>query len=489
MSIANVNVKPVFIQLIHSRAYEGPCRVGRKEDMTPEAERRVARKQYDGFVREVQANVGPTVTLLEPTYIEWGDDFVLHDAELARLEPDVRDADLILMAPTGLPQYPAVTIAERYAKPVGMLGWIASVDIAAYLRARGMEGYAFLDYEHLNHVLSLMRARKAFRNMRMLVAVEGNPAVPTGVVSSIFDFEGLKRRYGVDYTSISATDLLEAMYALDESEIQQVNELTDTLMANADAVHMEREGIVPSVEFHVAVKKALARYECNAFVAPCFEICAKEMSADRRVTFCLNHSLLKDQGIPAACEADTNALMAIALLMYLSDRSVYMGNSYMVDGGSSSNAVASIADESVYVGNPYRVDRAQNLLGIFHDVPGLKMKGFDEPDLPYEIRSFTTAGWGATLRYDFFRDVGAPVTMARFDPTGRRVLVVRGRVAGSSGFDEVGCILSVHVKVRDISDVLSKEMDFGHHLAMVYGDYADQVRELGAMMGFEVVES
>jgi len=85
--------------------------------------------------------------------------------------------------------------------------------------------------------------------------------------------------------------------------------------------------------------------------------------------------------------------------------------------------------------------------------------------------------------------VGAPVTMARFDPTGRRVLVVRGRVAGSSGFDEVGCILSVHVKVRDIADVLSKEMDFGHHLAMVYGDYADQVRELGAMMGFEVVES
>ena len=35
-----VNIKPVFFQLIHHAAYEGPCRVGRKEDLTPEADRR-----------------------------------------------------------------------------------------------------------------------------------------------------------------------------------------------------------------------------------------------------------------------------------------------------------------------------------------------------------------------------------------------------------------------------------------------------------------
>jgi len=34
-----INVKPVFVQLVHSAPYEGPCRVGRKEDLDPEMER------------------------------------------------------------------------------------------------------------------------------------------------------------------------------------------------------------------------------------------------------------------------------------------------------------------------------------------------------------------------------------------------------------------------------------------------------------------
>jgi len=85
-----------------------------------------------------------------------------------------------------------ITIAQRYGKPVGMMGWVTSVDITAHLRSRGLEAYAFLDYVHLNHILGLLRVRKAFRPTRFLVASESNPTVPTGVVSSIWDVEGLK---------------------------------------------------------------------------------------------------------------------------------------------------------------------------------------------------------------------------------------------------------------------------------------------------------
>jgi len=463
MATVQVNVKPVFAQLIHSGAYEGPCRVGAEERLTPEAERREGRSRFDEYVRELRDNLGPHVHLLEPVYMEWGDDFVLPEAELAKLEPDVHAADLVLMAPSGLPQYPSITIAWRYGKPVGMMGWVASIDIAAHLRSRGMEGYAFLDYDDLNHVLALLGVRKAFRQMRVLVAGEGNTGVPTGVVSSIWDLEGLKARYGVDYTIVPAMDLVNAMDRLDDREREQADDLTGTLIANAEAVHMERDDIRRSVAFYLAAKGALKRYECNAFVIPCFEICAKRVLEERRATFCLTHSLLKDQGIPSACEADTNVLMAIALLMHLSGKSVYMGNTYLVE-------------------------RAENLLAVHHDVPGLKMKGLDQPDLPYEVRAFTIGGWGATIRYDFSRDIGAPVTMARFDPTGTRVLVARGELAGGAGFDRPGCSLSAHVRVRDIADLHQKEMDFGHHLAMVYGDYVEDVRQLGRIMGFDVIE-
>jgi hypothetical protein len=117
------------------------------------------------------------------------------------------------------------------------------------------------------------------------------------------------------------------------------------------------------------------------------------------------------------------------------------------------------------------------------------MKGLDGPDLPYEIRNFTVGGWGATIRYDFSRDIGAPVTLTRFDPTGTKVLVVRGEIVGSGGVDQVGCSLSVHVKVRDIVDLFKKELDFGHHLAVAYGDYVDDIKELGELIGFEVMEA
>jgi len=43
--------------------------------------------------------------------------------------------------------------------------------------------------------------------------------------------------------------------------------------------------------------------------------------------------------------------------------------------------------------------------------------------------------------------------------------------------------------VRDARDFFHKEMDFGHHLAMVYGDYVDDLRYLGELVGFRVVEA
>ena len=461
---AKVRVQPVFAQLLHSAPYEGPCRVGRREDLAPEAERERGKERFQAAVAELRANLSDDAELLEPVYLEWHDDFVLPESELAKLAPDVYEADLVLSLPSGLPQYPAISVANRYGKAVGTLGWVASIDIIAYLRSRGMEGYAFLDYADLNRVLSLLRARKAFRQTRFLVATEGNATVPTGVVSSIWDLEGLRARYGVDHAYVSAGDIIAGMDDLSDAERQEADSLTAKLADNAQAVHMTREDLLQSVLFYKATEKALDKYEANAFVIPCFEVCARQIMEQKRVVFCLTHSLLKDQGIPSACEADANVLMAIALLMYLSRKTAYMGNSYLVD-------------------------REENILGIHHDVPGLKMKGFDAPDLPYEIRNFTVGGWGATLRYDFARDRGAPVTMARFDPTGSKVLVAKGEIAGSAGFDKVGCALSAHIKVQDIVDLYRKEMGFGHHLAMVYGDYVDQVRDLGEMMGFEVVEA
>jgi len=455
-----VNVKPVFVQLVHHAAYEGPCRTGRMEDLTPEADRRRGREHLGAFVERVKKGLGPDAKLMDPVYFEWSDDFVLREDQFRGLEPDIYDADLILVA-GGLPQPVAMAIGQRYKKPVGIIGWVTSVDVAAALRAKGLEGYAFLDLDDLNHFLSLLRVRKAISKTRLLVALEGNIA-SVGVVSGIQDLEGLKSRYGVDYACIPARRIIDEMDALSGESMKEAEDLTDALIKNAGKVEMTRGDVFPSAKFYVAAKDLMQKHESSAFVIPCFELCATRALEKRRVTFCLTHTLLKDQGFPSGCEGDVSVTMAMAVLMYLSKKSAHMGNHHLVD-------------------------RQKNICWVGHSVPGLKMKGFEADPLPYDIRSFTAGGWGVTVRYDFARDIGSPVTLARFDPRGTKLLVVRGEITGCSKFNDIGCGLGPEFKVRDVVDLFRKEADFGHHLALVYGDYVEDIKELGGLMGFEVV--
>ena len=115
------------------------------------------------------------------------------------------------------------------------------------------------------------------------------------------------------------------------------------------------------------------------------------------------------------------------------------------------------------------------------------MKGFNTPDLPYELVNFTDSGFGATLRYDFARDTGEPVTLGRFDRSGDRMLVKQGIIDGSFDVRTVGCKLGIFIKMDDAMDYYEKSKEFGHHLSMVYGDYTRQIKRLGEVMKFEVV--
>ena len=74
-----VGVKPVFAQLVHSAAWEGPCRVGDREELTPEAERAKGKKAFMEFQEELRVNLSSEAKLLEPVYIEYKEDFVVSE--------------------------------------------------------------------------------------------------------------------------------------------------------------------------------------------------------------------------------------------------------------------------------------------------------------------------------------------------------------------------------------------------------------------------
>jgi len=449
-----IGVKPVFSSLIHRDAKEGPCRVGTAEELSPRREREKAREHFSNLREVLKRTLAGNAEILDPVYIEYGEDFIIPAKELAKLEDDLDRVDLFLLANYRVPGI------ERFGKPVAMVGGgVTNVDVAAYLRARGIEGYAPLDVKELNQLVKSLSVRKAIEKTRFLIIAD-EEILPVGVVSSIWDLEALRRRFGILSKRLSFSTFWAEMSKAEE-ETELIDEVTERLVIGADHLHMTEDDVRRSVVHYLAAKSLMKRYDCNAFAFPCFRACATKVPADRRFTPCLTHTLLKDEGFPSSCEGDLNALLAMTVLMYVSKEAAFMGNPYL---GSSED----------------------NVLSVTHDVPGLKMKGLGKPSLPYEIRNFTKGGWGVTIRYDFSKDKGETVTLGRFNPMATRMLVTTGEIVGGSGFESISCSLTVHIKVSDVRRLIHRQADYGHHLAMVYGNHVDELRRVAEIMDWEI---
>lgn len=64
---------------------------------------------------------------------------------------------------------------------------------------------------------------------------------------------------------------------------------------------------------------------------------------------------------------------------------------------------------------------------INHSVPGIKMNGHQEPGLPYQLARFVESDWGTKAVVDFMNNNEKDVTVARMTPSGKDLLVLKGK--------------------------------------------------------------
>lgn len=451
------NIKPICANRIHKSAYEGPCRFGNLISLTTEAERNNANINCDLFVESIQKKLTKEGVMLKPVSVEYPEGDIITQKDWRKLDADVSDVDLFLITY----RVPGI---ERYKKPVAMMSsGITNVDIAASFRNKGLEGYAPYDWDELNRLIALLQVRKAVEQTKLLSITDRPDFSPYGVYSAC-NLEDMKNELGVDYHVVSYKEFFSEIDRIAQSkyEKKKIEEITDNLINNAQKVHMQREYIISDVTFYFATRSLMKRYGCNAFSIRCFELCGSKRPAKAKFVPCLTHSLLKDRGYPSACEGDINVLLAMMLEMYISKKSSYIGNPYF--------------------------NKEKDTVNLYHDVPGLKMKGFNEPDLPYEIRNFTFGGWGSTVRYDFSLDKGQEVTLGRFDPTATKLLITKGTITEGFGVNVVGCSLGLIIKIPNAIEFFHKQAETGHHLAMVYGDIKQELKELADIMDFQILE-
>ena len=460
-----IKIKPVMTDIIHTDVWEGPCRFNVQP---PDKEMSAAQKRFNNWATDIKTNnlgLDPEdVRILEPVHITFSEDFKLKPHQLNKLRKDSSETDVFFIAPHGS-SIASFDIGRKYGKPIILLGLnCRTVDICAYSRTNGLEVFVPHSNEELLKLASLLRARKIFTQTRVLFPTDwGLPAVAS--LTGINEPDKLRERFGIEVIRISYRELADEMERVIDSEAETDNarQLARQLIEGANKSYLDDKYVVRSIEFYNTIRNLMRRHYCNAFTIECFEFCSSRLPEKWDITPCVVHTLLKDQEIASACEADLGALLSMRLLMSIANKSSHLGNMFL---------------------------REPNMLVINHSAPGIKMNGFNKPSLPYQLGRFTHGGWGTKAVVDFMNNSEKRVTVARMNPTATKVLLLKGRLVGSSGWDDdkLGCSVEAHIKPVDSGDAavfVRKQKDYGNHLIWTYGDYTDDMVQLCDMLGLQ----
>jgi L-fucose isomerase-like protein len=451
--------------MIHTGVWEGPCRFNIQ---SPSEEMAAAQKLFNGWASDIKTNNlgldAEDVNILEPVHITFSEDFVLKPQELNKLRKDGSDTDVFFIAPHGS-SIASFDIGKEFHKSIILRGLnCRTVDICAYSRSNGIEVFVPHNTEELRKLISLLRARKAFAQTRVLFPTNrGLPAVAS--LTGINEPEKLRERFGIEVIRISYRELANEMERVmgSAAETDNASQLARQLIEGANKTYLEDKYVVRSMEFYNTIRNLMQKHYCNAFTIECFEFCSSRLPDKWEITPCVIHTLFKDQDIASACEADLGALLSMRLLMSVAKKSSHLGNMF---------------------------HRQPNILVINHSAPGIKMNGFSKPGLPYQLGRFVNSGWGTKAVVDFMNNMEKRVTVVRMNPTATKVLLLKGILVGSSGWgqDKLGCSVEAHVKAVDTGDSMvfvRKQKEYGNHLIWTYGDYVDDMVHLCDMLGLQ----
>ncbi len=502
-----LNVKPVFIGFEHQYYYEGPCRMAGGDAIKPGFDAIVQGKMLKGFLANVQKYVAATgANVLEPAVVCCTDDWDIKDAYFEEMLTDEARTDLyVVMSNFGTNQV-LVEFCCRTSKPVAMnptksFGAMSTAPAAR----RGADILPAFDWPEVARYCRLLRAEKAVRTANILLAPRFDSTTPkAGGNDSFVCLSDVTRKLGCHFRHVNVHELMDMMDPLPEDgnpttpgratpnitsdELTRCEDMADELMAGADPCIVDKSFVVKSLVAWTVVQKLMDEYDCAGFAAPCPDACSTRRLNEQQFTFCLAHSLNLEQGFGSACEYDVTSVVCMIAEMALSNSAAYMGNTLPVVVTEGHIEWPVNMHEEDVAGIP--LEEAANLYSVIHSTPCRKLHGLEAAADAYALRHFAyDQGFGTIQRHDFTADAGQRVTLCRISPTLDEMLIVSGEIVVGTGFDTDNCNGGFVFKVADARDLFKKQMRFGLHLPLVYGDIADDLAELARRLDLSVVRA
>lgn len=498
-----LNVRPIFLGLVHRASYEGPCRFGSGDALKVGFDAHLNQELFKGFVKSCEDNFPKGVKIVRPLMIERSDDWESPEEIFEQMIEGREEVDLYMFN-LGLGRSDIILeFAARYDVPIALdpgLNFISGT--AAALYNRGVEVYCHFSWEDMRTQLNVLRARKAIQKMRVLTLPRFNSNTALAGADSFNNLDQITKKFGTIFRPRNLHEFLDQMTPaveggnpttpgritpdIDEKDMEEVRRISKELMDHACVVDVDPKYVESTVTAYVLAKKYLDILECNAFVAPCPDACSTRRLNELKFTFCMTHSLMISEGIPSACEYDIAAAVSMMPLMVFSGGSAFMGNTApipMVNGELVTSSLPTL--DTTQIEN---LEDKSNLYFSQHSTATLKMCGFDQQTKCYGLRHFAfDQGFGAIVRYDYAQDAGQPITLARFSGDGESLFVGKGTIVAGGGFDRQNCHGNIIYRVADNMDFAHKQKKFGNHVPLVYGDYVKEMVMLGEAMGLNVV--
>lgn len=430
-------VKPVFV-------------LGRREGLfcrpdgtleTVSNEEALAQKVPE-LSKELRGKLRYSAALLE-------DAVVRNENDLAELKREALEADALLVYLIG-----AMPLQTLFHWGLPIVAFSGQYTPMLALYAFGVERHTLsgvtiaLDFQDIDEQIQVLDAKKRLQNAR--IALFGFPPPLFSRWHHLPDLELAREKLGAEFSPVEVRELVAQLQMIDRREAQTLAERW--LEEAKETIEPSTADVTDAAGLYLALRGMLEQRTANAIAINCLEL----MNSLKAPPPCYAMSRLRDEGIPAACEADVAALLTMMLLGYLADEPAFMGN--------------------IVSANP-----ENNILMISHCVVPTRMAGFGQPPRPYTLRNYH-GSHGVTAHVEL--DAGQEVTIARLARNLDKIAILQGELVDCR--DTIACRTTISVTVSDVRKFVHCAL--GNHHAVVYGDHIRQAKALSQALGIDTIE-
>ena len=329
-----------------------------------------------------------------------------------------------------------------FSQPYSGHDW--STVSALQKQGKKVEVIASSDFNDLLPVLRIFAALRRTRQTNILCLRAGQEKKPLEA--------DLEARFGLRISLMDYAEL-NALYA--QADVKAAAEMADAFIAGAlRMIEPGRKDVIDSMKLYLAVQALLAKHGSEVITIDCLGGFKRN---DLPAYPCVAWTLLNNSGRIGVCEADLTSTVTQVLLQYLSGK-------------------------PGFVSDPV-IDTRTNTVIHAHCVSATRMDGPEAPAEPYAIRTHMEDNRGVAVQVKM--RVGQEITLAKLADAGS-MLISTGKIIDNPEGPR-GCRTKITTQVAD-ADKLLHDYRGGLHRLIFYGNWVGEVKKMGRLAGFEVVE-